>query len=246
MTKRTMPLSANDTARTRAMVIGSSGAIGGALALELASRGFCVTSLSRSPTMESGEQHIDITSAASVEEAAARLIDLAPFALILVATGLLHDARIAPEKALRDVNQASLTRLFAVNAIGPALIAKHFVPLLPKQGRCHFAVLSARVGSISDNRLGGWYGYRASKAALNMIVKTLSIELARTHPEAICVSLHPGTVDSPLSGPFQKSISAERLFSPAVAAEALLKILDQLTPAQSGRCFAWDGVEVGP
>jgi NAD(P)-dependent dehydrogenase (short-subunit alcohol dehydrogenase family) len=147
---------------------------------------------------------------------------------------------------LRDLDHASLTRLFAVNAIGPALVAKHFVPLLPREGRGVLAALSARVGSIGDNRLGGWYGYRASKAALNMLVRTLAIELARTRKEAICVTLHPGTVDTGLSKPFQKAVPPERLFTPDRSAAHLLDVLDSLTPAQTGRCFAWDGKEIAP
>jgi NAD(P)-dependent dehydrogenase (short-subunit alcohol dehydrogenase family) len=137
-------------------------------------------------------------------------------------------------------------RLFAVNAIGPALVAKHFVPLLPNEDRCVFAALSARVGSITDNRLGGWYGYRASKAALNMLIKTLAIELARTRPEAICVALHPGTVDTGLSKPFQKGVASDRLFSTDSTAAQLLEVIERLEPDQSGRCFAWDGAEIAP
>jgi NAD(P)-dependent dehydrogenase (short-subunit alcohol dehydrogenase family) len=159
---------------------------------------------------------------------------------------LLHDADLAPERASRELDQGKLLRQFAVNAVGPALVAKHFVPLLPRQGRSVFAALSARVGSIGDNRLGGWYGYRASKSALNMLIRTLSIELGRTHPEAICVALHPGTVDTDLSKPFQKNVAADQLFSPEQSAAHLLTVIDQLTPMHSGRCFAWDGTEICP
>lgn len=229
-----------------AIVIGSSGGIGSALVRGLAARGFGVTSLSRSG--DAGEEGValDLTRESTIEAAAMRLRDEAPFAAILVSTGLLHDSGVTPEKSLRDLDQASLMRLFAVNAVGPALVAKHFMPLLPRQGRCVFAVLSARVGSIGDNRLGGWYGYRASKAALNMIIKTLAIELSRTHPEAICVGLHPGTVDTGLSKPFQKGVPAGRLFSAEESASHLLNVIDQLTPLQTGRCLAWDGTEILP
>lgn len=237
----------SDSASPRAIVVGSSGGIGAALASGLGARGFAVTGLSRSTgTGVGADQPIDLMSEASIETASLQLRNHAPFDLIFVATGLLHDAGVAPEKALRDLDQAGLMRLFAVNAVGPALVAKHFVPLLPRHGRCVFAVLSARVGSIGDNRLGGWYGYRASKAALNMLVKTLSIELARTRPEAICVGLHPGTVDTRLSKPFQARVAADRLFSPAQSAKHLLDVIEQLTPAETGRCFAWDGAEIGP
>lgn len=205
-----------------------------------------MTGLSRTPRAGASQPPFDLTDEASIEAAADRLRADAPFATIIVATGLLHGSGVAPEKALRDLDQAGLMRLFAVNTVGPALVARHFAPLLPRQGRGVFAVLSARVGSIGDNRLGGWYGYRASKAALNMIVRTLAIELARTRPEAICAALHPGTVDTGLSKPFQRGVPPERLFTPDQSAAHLLDVLDQLTPAQSGRVFAWDGTEIGP
>jgi NAD(P)-dependent dehydrogenase (short-subunit alcohol dehydrogenase family) len=133
-----------------------------------------------------------------------------------------------------------------VNAIGPALVAKHFLPLLARGRSTAFAALSARVGSISDNRLGGWYGYRASKAALNMLIKTLSIELARTRPEAVCVALHPGTVDTRLSGPFQRSVAPDQLFTPEVSGRHLLRVLERLVPSDSGGCFAWNGKAIDP
>lgn len=237
---------APSTTPERAIVIGSSGSIGAALQRGLEASGLRVTGLSRSPRARGSELTMDICSGSSVEAAANCLRDLAPFSTILVATGLLHDADISPEKALRELDQAGLMRLFAVNAVGPALVAKHFVPLLPKEGRCVFAALSARVGSIGDNRLGGWYGYRASKAALNMFIKTLAIELARVRPDAICVALHPGTVDSGLSKPFQKGVPSDRLFSPDRAATELLRVVGRLTPNESGRCFAWDGAEIDP
>ena len=232
----------------RALVIGSAGGIGAALQRGLAARGVEVIGLSRSrgnSTVGDGVS-IDLTSEPSIEAAALGVAARGPFSVILIATGLLHGAGISPEKALRDLDQASLMRLFAINAIGPALVAKHFVPMLPKQGRCIFAALSARVGSIGDNRLGGWYGYRASKAALNMFIRTMAIELGRTHPEAICVALHPGTVDTGLSKPFQKNVAAERLFSADESALHLLRVIDQLTVRESGRTFAWDGMEICP
>lgn len=230
----------------RALVVGASGAIGSALARELVRRGVRVTGLSRSGDEPHGPRgrSIDLTSEGSIEAAAASLRDQAPFDLIVVATGILRDGSAVPERRLAELNAENLLHLFAVNAVGPGLIAKHFVPLLPRNGRSVFAALSARVGSISDNRLGGWYGYRASKSALNMIIKTLSIELSRTHPDAICVSLHPGTVDTPLSKPFQKSVSPDRLFTPEQSASHLLDVIDQLTCSESGRCFAWDGAEI--
>ena len=124
---------------------------------------------------------------------------------------------------------------------GPALVARHFLPLLPRDRRAVFAALSARVGSIGDNRLGGWHSYRASKAALNMILRNLAIELARTHPQAVVAGLHPGTVDTGLSEPFQKGVKPEKLFTAESSAERLLAVMDALTPADCGRVFAWDG-----
>ena len=121
---------------------------------------------------------------------------------------------------------------------------KHFLPLMPRDRRAVFAALSARVGSIGDNRLGGWHSYRASKAALNMILKNLSIELARTHPQAVVAGLHPGTVDTALSVPFQKGVAADKLFTADYSASRLLAVLDGLTPADSGGVFAWDGARI--
>jgi len=137
-----------------------------------------------------------------------------------------------------------MERAFRINTIGPALVAKHFLPLLSKDRKAVFAALSARVGSISDNRLGGWHAYRASKAALNMMIRTLSIELARQKPKALCVGLHPGTVDTDLSKPFQARVAKDKLFSPAHSARCLLTVLDGLGPEENGGVFAWDGGRV--
>ena len=230
----------------RAIVIGSSGGIGAALVRELSAGGHVVAPLSRSAVAESIGRSIDLFSEPSIESAAAGLREDGPYRLIIVASGLLHAADVSPEKTYRDLGQAALMKYFAINAVGPALVAKHFVPLLPKDEPCLFAVLSARVGSITDNRLGGWYGYRSSKAALNMLIKTLAIELARTRPKAVCVGLHPGTVDTQLSKPFQRNVEPDRLFSTDHAARQLLDVIDRLTPAQSGNCFAWDGQQIAP
>jgi NAD(P)-dependent dehydrogenase (short-subunit alcohol dehydrogenase family) len=184
---------------------------------------------------------IDIESEESIAAAAAQLVEGAPLRFILVATGLLHDTALQPEKTYRTLDPEHLVRSFRVNAIGPALVGKHVLPLVPKAGKSVFAVLSARVGSIEDNRLGGWYGYRASKAALNQFVRTIAIELSRQRPEAVCVALHPGTVDTALSHPFQTGITIQKMFAPAHAAERLLAVTDALTAAHSGQFFAWDG-----
>lgn len=184
------------------------------------------------------------------EETIARAADEASmtagaFDLVLVATGVLHEAGgLQPEKSWRALDAGFLKKAFTVNSIGAALVAKHFLPLLARDRKAVFAALSARVGSIEDNDLGGWYAYRASKAALNMLIKTLSIELARRNPSAICVALHPGTVDTALSEPFQSSVPNGKLFSPQLAATNLLGVLDSATVEDTGRLLAWDGARI--
>ena len=234
---------------SRAAVIGASGGIGRAVTELLAREGFeAVHALSRSAL---GSEYqgvrtgvIDIEDEPSIASAAEGLQDGVPLRLVLVATGLLHAADHQPEKTYRSLDPELLARSFRVNAIGPALVAKHMLPLLPKSGRSIFAMISARVGSIEDNRLGGWYGYRASKAALNQFMRTLAVELRRQKPEAICVALHPGTVDTALSRPFQSGVESGKLFTSTYAAERLLTVLNGLTAADSGGFFAWDGERI--
>jgi NAD(P)-dependent dehydrogenase (short-subunit alcohol dehydrogenase family) len=232
-----------------AVVIGASGGIGRALVSALAARAnvSSLTALSRSaaasPDRRVQTGRIDLLDEGSIAAAAAACAGKPP-RLVICATGLLHDGPMQPEKSLRELDPDYLARVLAVNTIGPALVIKHFAPLLPRRGRSVIALLSARVGSISDNRLGGWYAYRASKAALNQVVRTASIELSRRWPEAIIVGLHPGTVATPLSAPFRGSVSAEKLFAPELAADRLLAVIDGLSSKDSGRCFAWDGSEV--
>lgn len=228
-----------------AVIIGASGGIGAALADAITDEGRHGT-VHRLARSFAGDAHIDLSDEASIAAAAARVAAGAPPTLILVATGLLHDGDRGPEKALRDLDPSWLARSYAVNAIGPALVAKHFLPLMPKAGRCVFAALSARVGSISDNRLGGWHGYRASKAALNQLIRTLAIEERRRNPSAIVVALHPGTVDTALSKPFQGNVAPGQLFDPARAAVQLLDVLDDLRAGDSGKLFGWDGAEIAP
>ena len=168
-----------------------------------------------------------------------------PLDLVIIATGrLVRDNGDGPEKSWRALDPAAMAELFAINAIGPALIGKHCAGLLRKEGSPVFAAISAKVGSIADNRLGGWHSYRASKAALNMIVRNFAIELSRTNPAAIAVALHPGTVDTALSRPFQRGVPSDRLLSPARSAAHLLDVIDRLDTGDTGKFIAWDGTEL--
>lgn len=241
-------------AMRRAAVFGAGGGIGAALLAQMTSLGDMseVFALSRRlpvPPAGTGATVVpvafDLTDESSIAAAAARIGG--PIDLCLVATGALTlPDGTGPEKSLRQIDPGAMAQAFALNTIGPALIAKHMLPLLPRDRRAVFAVLSARVGSIGDNRLGGWHAYRASKAALNMLVRNFAIELGRTHRQAICVGLHPGTVATRLSQPFQRGVAADRLFTPEVCASHLLRVIDGLTPDDSGHCFAWDGTRVEP
>lgn len=223
-----------------AVVVGSTGGLGGALLEALrADAGFArVLGLSRA-----GTPPLDLLDEGSVAAAARAVAEMdVPLRLLVDATGFLHGEGMVPEKSWRDIDPRHLAQAFAVNAIGPALLLKHFLPLLPAEGRAVFATLSARVGSIGDNRLGGWYAYRASKAALNQLVATAAVELRRRRPQALCVALHPGTVATGLSAPFAKGGLEVR--PPAVAAREILGVIAGLTPAQSGGFFDHRGAVV--
>lgn len=227
----------------RALVFGAKGGIGAALGDALAGR--CeVQQVARQSAANIHEG--DICDAASLAQLAAQLQEGGPFHLIINATGLLHDAAsdIQPERSIKQVQASSMARLFEVNAIGPALVMRYFLPLLARDGKAVMAHLSARIGSISDNRIGGWTGYRAAKAAQNMIVKNAAIETARRDRSKIIVGLHPGTVDTPLSAPFQSNVPAEKLFTPRQSAAYLLAVIDNLTAENSGHVFAWDGTQI--
>ncbi|SFO79532.1 NAD(P)-dependent dehydrogenase, short-chain alcohol dehydrogenase family [Ectopseudomonas composti] len=217
----------------KALVIGASGSIGQAFCQLLRADSNCasVRELSRSSSPA-----LDLEAPSSIAEAAAALAAEGPYQLILHSAGLLHRGGIAPEKSLAAIDAEALQAVFQVNALGPALVLRHFLPLLDKQGA--MAMLSAKVGSIGDNRLGGWYAYRASKAALNMLIKTAAIELARSKPKARLLALHPGTVISPLSQPFRGATAAR----PAEQAAAqMLGVIDALGPEHSGSFHAYDG-----
>ena len=232
-------------------VIGASGGIGRALADEFtASRVVSnVVRLSRSLPASHGDDiwlHIDLEDEHAIANAVSELGHIADrWHIVVVATGILHDENgLKPEKTWRELSATALDTAFRINAIGPALVAKHLLPLLAKRRKSVFAALSARVGSIADNQLGGWHAYRASKAALNMLIKTLSIELERRNPDALCIGLHPGTVDTVLSKPFQAGVPKQQLFSPKQSAQHLLTVLDQLMAADTGHVFAWDGSRI--
>jgi NAD(P)-dependent dehydrogenase (short-subunit alcohol dehydrogenase family) len=232
-----------------AVIFGSSGGIGRALAeaviaSERYDRVFAVSR--RGDTLGGAEAlAADFTNDDQLTEVTAEIAAAGAVQLCLVAGGVLSDgAQLQPEKTYRAQTRTAFETVFAANTIAPALIAKHMLPLMPKQGRSVFAALSARVGSISDNRLGGWHAYRASKAALNMLIRNYAIEQARRAAECICVGLHPGTVDTGLSRPFQSNVPGERLFTPEQSAAHLLGVIDRLTPADSGKCFDWAGQEV--
>ncbi|MCS6986251.1 MAG: SDR family oxidoreductase [Sphingomonadaceae bacterium] len=220
-------------ARDRVAVLGA-GAIGQALAQVARARGADVLLL--------GRPHTDPTRpdvfAAAAEAAGEELSH------VIVATGLLHRDGRGPERDLRQIDPDWLIENFRANAVVPALAARFWAPRLRRAGRAVFAVLTARVGSITDNRLGGWYAYRMSKAAANQLVRTLSVELARKRPEACVVALHPGTVDTPMSRPFQRNLKPGQLRSPEAAARDLWAVMDRLTAQDTGRFLAWDGREI--
>lgn len=217
----------------RAVVAGSTGGIGSAFLELLKSDNNCaeVIGFSRSswPAIKFDDEATIKSAADSIEGEVHLFID---------ATGFLADEIIKPEKSLKTLDAQNMTRLFQLNAVGPALLMKHFTPLMPRKERSIFATLSARVGSIGDNSLGGWYSYRASKSALNMFLKCTAIEVARSKPENICVALHPGTVVSSLSDPFA---SDRKRFTPDYSASQMLKVLDGLSAGQTGTFWDYKG-----
>ena len=213
----------------KALVLGATGGIGQAIVADLTAQGVDVTGLSRA-------DGLDVTDPAAVDRVLGA--EEGPFDLVFVAIGVLAPPGGAPEKALSAIDADAMAQVLAVNAIGPALILQHAARLLPKDRRGVVAVLSARVGSIGDNRIGGWYTYRASKAALNQIVHGAAIELGRSHKQSVCVALHPGTVATPFTADYagrHKTVPAEE------AAANLLAVIDGLTPDQTGGFFDYAG-----
>lgn len=235
--------------RLNAVVIGASGGIGGAFAarLEESPR---VEMVIRTSRTGGGSTRVDLTDEDSIADLAAKIREKMPdgLDLVLVASGFLHDEALglAPEKTWRHLDPAAMARSFQINTIGPALVAKHLLPLLRRDRKAAFAAISAKVGSISDNGLGGWYAYRASKAALNMTIRNLAIELARKAPRALCVGLHPGTVDTGLSKPFQANVPGGKLFTPNQSAAYLLDALDAHGAESTGQLIGWDGRVIAP
>ncbi|MDX1518040.1 MAG: SDR family NAD(P)-dependent oxidoreductase [Woeseiaceae bacterium] len=230
-------------------VIGASGGIGRAMCqlLDDDARVRAVYAFSRREVDATGKVQwypMDIEDESSISYATDAIGDV-QFDLVLVLTGILHSGdRLRPERQLKELSADSMARVFAINTTGPALVAKHLLPRLTKGRKTVFAALSARVGSIGDNRLGGWVSYRASKAALNQVLRTLSIEHARRWPDSVVVALHPGTVDTPLSKPFTGNTPDDKLFTPERAAGYLLDVIDGLTKEDTGGFFAWDGSRI--
>lgn len=207
-----------------------------------------IHALSRSTVDWSPEKiypgRIDLANEQSIEAAAKALCD-EPLDLVIVASGILHRGTdLQPEKSMRGLTATAMEEVFAVNTIGPALVAKYFLPRFRNRHKAVFAALSARVGSISDNRLGGWASYRMSKSALNMLIRTVSIEQSRLRPESIVVALHPGTVDTALSKPFASRVDPAKLFTPADSARQMLRVLNGLQKEDTGGFFAYDGSRI--
>ena len=234
----------------RVIIVGSTGGIGKAFIDTLCdtqqvSQIYALSRQGKShPSPKVANLTFDFTDETSIEAAAEALRETGPFDLCIIATGLLQGEGIAPEKNMRAMSLKAFQQSFMTNTFGPAVTAKHFLPLMRRDRKAVLAALSARVGSISDNRMGGWYAYRASKAALNMVLKTLSIEFGRRFKDTIIIGLHPGTVDTDLSKPFQRNVAEGKLFTPQYSASKLLTVIDQVQAKDSGLLFAWDGKEI--
>ncbi len=238
----------------RVAVIGASGGIGTGFVHTLAADDAveAIYTFSRKGAVIDGDKiipgTIDLTDPASIAAAADIAGEGGALDMVLVASGILHDeaAGIRPEKSVRDLSADAFAVNFAINATGPALVAQGFIPKMRRDGRAVFAALTARVGSISDNEMGGWYAYRASKAAANMIIKNIAIEVGRRHKQMIVAALQPGTVDTQLSKPFQSGVAEGKLFTPDFSATSLLKVLDGLEAGDSGSLFDWQGTRIAP
>jgi NAD(P)-dependent dehydrogenase (short-subunit alcohol dehydrogenase family) len=230
-------------------IIGSSGAIGRAfLDAYIADKDISnIYSISRTEVKSNDKRiihiNIDVTDEVSVKAAASK-IEENRLDRLIVATGVLHTKSFGPEKSIKDIKIENFVKIFSVNTFGPALIGKYFLPLMTKDQKSIVAFLSARVGSISDNKLGGWYAYRASKSALNQIIKNFSIEAKRTNSSGIIIGLQPGTVKSKLSEPFQKNVKKGKLFLPEDSVDSLVKVIENVMQNDSGKIFDWEGEEI--
>lgn len=231
------------------VIIGASGAIGGAMVDALSEdRANTVYAFSRSHKSFDQDNvisgHLDFDDEDTIEAAAATASKNGAPDMVIVATGLLHEGNILPEKSIKSLSQDNMHALFQVNTVGPSMVMKYFLPIMPKDRPYIIASLSARVGSISDNSLGGWYSYRAAKAALNMVIKTASIEATRRNDQSIIIGLHPGTVDSDLSKPFQSFVPEGKLFDATFSAAQLLDVMAQRRSKDTGKLYAWDAQEI--
>ena len=232
------------------LIIGSSGGIGKAFidifAKQNANNKIIGLSRSENKGIENIYAHhfLDLEDESSIEIAARQVEEHGPYQLIIVTTGVLYGDDFSPEKSLRHISAENFKKVLNINTIGPALVGKSFLPLLDKKNPSVFGFLSARVGSISDNKLGGWHAYRASKASLNMLIKNFAIELARTNKLAKVIGLHPGTVDTELSKPFQKNVPENKLFTPKFSADAMINVINGLKDGDSGSVFAFDGTKI--
>ena len=232
-------------------VIGSSGAIGSAFVNhyinDLSVNSIFSFSRSSIGIDNNKVKHfsIDIENESSIQNAA-KSVEEINFDEVIIASGLLHTNEFGPEKSIKDLKADNILKVLNVNTVGPAIIGKYFLPLLNKDNKSVMAFLSARVGSISENKLGGWYAYRASKSALNQVIKTFSIELKRTNPKAIIIGLQPGTVDSELSAPFKRSVSNNKLFTAEYSVSQLLEVIERADESSSGNLISWDGEIISP
>ena len=234
------------------VIVGSNGGIGSGLIHEIHRQmpDAIIHALARkkinTPLTNVIDYCVDFEQESAIAEVRDQIIAHGAIDCMIVATGILHNASVKPEKTLRQLNYQQLQTIFATNTFLPIIIAKHFIPHLSQEINSAFCVLSARVGSIGDNHLGGWYAYRASKAALNMLIKTASIETARTNKKAIIAGLHPGTVETRLSQPFLARVDQDKYFSTEKAAKQLLQVISKLNIDDTGLVFDWKGEQVEP
>ncbi len=234
----------------KAAIFGASGGIGAALARLLVDNNVPVLAGAREGQVP--KHHLitpfsfDLTDECSIAGAAQAMRDGLPD-LVIIATGVLTlEDGTGPERSHRSITAEVMAQVMQVNAIGPALIARHMLPLMPRENRWVFAALSAKVGSISDNRMGGWHSYRASKAALNMLIRNFALEMKRTHKQGVALALHPGTVDTALSAPFHGNLPPGQLTNRREAATRLLQVIKNAGPEDSGKLLSWDGSEIAP